>query len=323
MTRDEAIRMLKSGSKGVDHWNQWRQKNPDDRLPNLQGAEFSCADLRGANLSNCDLTDSEFIDADLTGANLSNAILRYADLTGTNFGQTNLEHAVFTNAYSASTRWADVDLSTVKGLDSLSQWASSTVGIDTLLQSAVLPDLFLLGCGVPETLLEYVKALPASIQPIQFYSCFISYSHKDEGFARRLHGRLRQEGLRIWYAPENMRAGKKMHHQIDEAIRLHDKLLVVLSDASIGSDWVATEIYKARRREVEEGKRVLFPIRLVDYQRIKAWACFDADTGRDMAREIREYFIPDFSGWKDNDSFETAIDRLLDDLKKSAEESAE
>jgi hypothetical protein len=120
-----------------------------------------------------------------------------------------------------------------------------------------------------------------------------------------------------------MRAGKKMHHQIDEAIRLHDKLLVVLSDASIGSDWVATEIYKARRREVEEGKRVLFPIRLVDYQRIKAWACFDADTGRDMAREIREYFIPDFSGWKDNDSFETAIDRLLDDLKKSAEESAE
>jgi len=28
--------------------------------------------------------------------------------------------------------------------------------------------------------------------------------------------------------------------------------------------------------------------------------CFDADTGKDSAREIREYFIPDFSNWKNH-----------------------
>jgi hypothetical protein len=43
--------------------------------------------------------------------------------------------------------------------------------------------------------------------------------------------------------------------------------------------------------------------------------CFDADTGKDSAREIREYFIPDFSNWKDHASFEAAFDRLQRDLK--------
>jgi hypothetical protein len=78
---------------------------------------------------------------------------------------------------------------------------------------------------------------------------------------------------------------------------------------------VATEIYHARQREVKENKRVLFPIRLAPFEAIKAWKCFDADTGKDMAREIREYFIPDFSNWKDHDSFKEGFKRLLDDLK--------
>jgi hypothetical protein len=49
--------------------------------------------------------------------------------------------------------------------------------------------------------------------------------------------------------------------------------------------------------------------------------------GKDSAREIREYFIPDFSNWKDHDSYKKAFDRLLRDLKakelpkQSSEES--
>ena len=47
----------------------------------------------------------------------------------------------------------------------------------------------------------------------------------------------------------------------------------------------------------------------------ESWRCMDADNGRDMAREIREYFIPDFSNWKDHDAFEEAFRRLLADLR--------
>jgi hypothetical protein len=76
-----------------------------------------------------------------------------------------------------------------------------------------------------------------------------------------------------------------------------------------------SEIAKAGKREVKEGNRVLFPVRLVGFERLRDWECFDGDTGKDSAREIREYFIPDFSNWKNHDSYQTAFQRLLTDLK--------
>ena len=45
------------------------------------------------------------------------------------------------------------------------------------------------------------------------------------------------------------------------------------------------------------------------------WKCFDAKTGKDLAREIAEYFIPDFANWKDHDSYQNGFERLLKDLK--------
>jgi hypothetical protein len=61
--------------------------------------------------------------------------------------------------------------------------------------------------------------------------------------------------------------------------------------------------------------RKLFPICLVDFEAIREWQCFEADVGKDSAVEVREYSIPDFSNWKDHDSFEAAFARLLKDLK--------
>jgi hypothetical protein len=42
-----------------------------------------------------------------------------------------------------------------------------------------------------------------------------------------------------------------------------------------------------------EKRRVLFPLRLVGFEALRDWELFDADTGKDSAREIREYFIPE------------------------------
>ncbi len=150
-------------------------------------------------------------------------------------------------------------------------------------------------------------------------SCFISYSNADKDFAQRLHDDLQNSGVRCWFAPHDVKGGRKLYEQIDEAIRIHDRLLLIVSEQSMASNWVNTEIANARQREMNEGKRVLFPIRLVDFQAIKEWKCFDADTGIDSAREIREYFIPDFSNWTDDDSYKKAFERLLRDL--TAEES--
>ena len=106
-----------------------------------------------------------------------------------------------------------------------------------------------------------------------------------------------------------------MLKQIDEAIRIHERLLLILSENSMNSEWVKTEIAKARKRELMEKKQVLFPIRLVDFEVLRAWECFDADAGKDSAREIREYFIPDFSNWRNHDSYRRGFEQLLRDLK--------
>jgi hypothetical protein len=83
----------------------------------------------------------------------------------------------------------------------------------------------------------------------------------------------------------------------------------------MNSEWVKTEIAKARKREVRQNRRMLFPVTLVGYDALREWECFDADTGKDSAREIREFYIPDFSQWKDHDRYSIAFDRLLKDLK--------
>jgi hypothetical protein len=158
----------------------------------------------------------------------------------------------------------------------------------------------------------------AGVRPIEFYSCFISYSTKDQEFAERLHADLQAKGVRCWFAPEEMKGGRKLHEQIDEAIRLHDKLLLILSEHSMSSNWVKTEIANAREREKREGKQLLFPITLVPFEAIKPWKLFDAEIGDDSAREIREYYIPDFSNWKNHDSYQTAFQRLVSDLKAGA-----
>ena len=152
------------------------------------------------------------------------------------------------------------------------------------------------------------------MEPIQFYSCFISHSSADKEFARRLFSRMRDERIRAWFDEEDMKAGRELHPQIDEAIRVHDKFLLILSEASMHSTWVATEIRRTRLAEKREGQKKLFPIRLVAFGQIEAWELPDS-SGEDLAEVVRRYFIPDFSNWKDHESFEAAFAHLLRDLK--------
>jgi hypothetical protein len=176
-----------------------------------------------------------------------------------------------------------------------------------------VPLPFLRGCGLPDVVIDYLPSLTQTA--VQFYSCFISYSTKDQAFADRLYADLQNQGVRFWFAPHDIRGGKKIRDQIEEAIRVYNRLLLILSPHSMSSEWVKTEIANAREREIWEKRQTLFPISLVPFEKIREWKAFDADTGKDSAREIREYFIPDFSNWKDHDSYQQAFQRLLRDLR--------
>jgi hypothetical protein len=234
---------------------------------------------------------------------------------GTGESIPDLSGADLGGARCGNTIFGDVDLSDVKGLASIKHAGLSTVGIDTLFRSGgKIPDAFLRECGVPEALIVQQRALVGSLDPIQFYLCFISYRTKNQDFAERLHSRLRNKGLRVWFAPETMPWGTEIHKQIDEATRLYDQLLLILSSESMASDWVKVEIRKALRAEDREERRKLFPLRLVDFEAIQTWECIE-DNGKGLGVEVRRLNIGDFSNWKDHDSFEKAFDRLLSDLK--------
>lgn len=295
-------------------------------MADLGDANLNPADLRGADLLSAKLNEANLAGANLAGAKLAGATLKETNLTGANLTGANLATAILTgtiltgadlvNALLLGTTFADVDLSEVRGLDSVVHMGPSSIGIDTLFKSkGKIPDEFLRGCGVPEDAIGYLKSAVGSLEPIQFYSCFISYSGKDTEFANRLYSRLRDHGLRVWYAPEDLEAGKKLHHQIDDALCIHDKLVLVLSPHSMNSEWVQKEIFNARKRERAEGKAILCPIRLCDWKKIEAWSCHYGSDPKDLADEVREYYIPDFSKWKNHDTFGTEIEKLIEALK--------
>jgi hypothetical protein len=126
--------------------------------------------------------------------------------------------------------------------------APSTVGIDTRYKSqSEIPDKFLRDAGVSEEAIELARSIRCG-PPIQWNSCFISYSTKDDDFARQLHSCMREANMRVWFAPEDLKGGKKLHEQLFDAVQVHDRLLLVLSEHNIQSEWVMTEKPAARRQ---------------------------------------------------------------------------
>jgi hypothetical protein len=241
------------------------------RHAELEGADPRGAKLRYAELNRADLRLPNLRGAQLNGADLRGAHLRGADLKATNLSRTLLDGADLSGSCCGETLLVEVDLSGVTGLETVRHRSPSTLGIETLYRSkGKIPAEFLRGCRRTRWPNHtYLPSLIGAEEAALYYSCFISSSHKDEELTQRLYSRMREEHLRVWYAPADMKAGEKIHEQVDRAILRFDKLLLVLSENSMGSEWVKTEIYKARQREIKENHRKLFPIRLVHYDEIR------------------------------------------------------
>jgi len=89
-----------------------------------------------------------------------------------------------------------------------------------------------------------------------------------------LHADLQNKGVRCWFAPHDMPIGAKIIDAIDEAIRLRVKVLLILSEGAIASDWLEGEVTRALDEERERKNVILFPVRIDDavMQTSKAWA---------------------------------------------------
>ena len=146
---------------------------------------------------------------------------------------------------------------------------------------------------------------------INYSRCFISYSSIDSDFARKLHDDLIKNGIQCWFAEKEMLPGKKTYEQVEEALNDSDKVILVLSHSSMKSEWVKTEIANTRSREIMEKCNLLVPVSIIPFNELEKWKNLDSDIGKDSAKEIREYFIPDFTKWKDYRIYNENFQRLL------------
>jgi hypothetical protein len=127
------------------------------------------------------------IRPNLSGVGLTMVDRTRVDLSGTDFS----------GAHSHWTVFGNVDLSTVRGLDTLEPFGPSPIGIETLYRShGNLPEVFLWGAGVPEDCITSIRSLVG--RAFECYACVISYNHTDKPFARRLHDPWQGRGIRGW-----------------------------------------------------------------------------------------------------------------------------
>jgi len=288
----------------------------------LYKADLSEVDLTGAtlervNLSRALLYSSKLVAANLKGANLHGAQLDHSDLSEANLAEAELVAATFTGAILAGTEFRNsllgstslgaVDLSTARGLDTIRHAGPSSIGADTIyLSKARISETFLRGAGVPDGFATYMKSLV--VNPIEYYSCFISYSNKDKDFAGRLHADLQNAHVRCWFFPAHAKWGRGVWEAIDEPIRKYDKLIVICSENSLQSGPVLREVERALRREDAEGKNILFPVRIDEYLFEKWEHPFKSD--------VLSKVVGDFRQWRNRDGYRRAFERLLRALRE-------
>jgi hypothetical protein len=277
------------------------------RKTDLSDVKLTIADLSTANLTGATLNGTTF-----EGASLRGACLREADLTRASFRSCDLADVDFADAHISEIIIADSDLSTARGLESVHHHAPSLIAIDTLVKShGLISANFLAAVGLPDLLITYLPTLIGGMQPIQFLSCFISYSYKDRVFAERLYEWLQTNGVRCWLDQKQLLPGDDLYDAVERGIRRSDKVLLCCSCHSLTSWWVDHEIGAALEKEqhlTKMGKRqarVLIPLNLDDYM-------FDPSWQSGYRAQFRRRSAANFVGWDSSDSvFDEAARQVI------------
>jgi uncharacterized protein YjbI with pentapeptide repeats len=294
----------------------------------LKRAYFIRADLVRVDLWETDLTRADFrwaylIGTDLKQANLDQADLRWAHLSESNLGEANLSnanlikasiiktslhHTNFQGVSLAWTHFGDVDLSLTNELYTAQHFGPSSIGVDTIMRSdGKIPESFLRESGVSDNIIQHMALLTE--KGLSHQNCFISFAAKDFEFAEKLYTDLRNQGVRCWFASDDMKIGDETWDSIYHYIRMRDSVLIILSEDSISSNWIENEVNAALVEENKRKKPIFIPIRIDP-------AVLDCDQAwAEYLNKTRN--LSDFSNWKDHDAYQLAFDRLLDALKIS------
>lgn len=113
---------------------------------------------------------------------------------------------------------------------------------------------------------------------------FISYSHADKAFVDELALNLIKHDAHVWVDTWELNVGHSILNRVQEAIQSSSALLIVLSKASVASEWCKKELNAGLMRELDEKKVLVLPVLVEDceipvFLREKMYADFRKDFG--------------------------------------------
>ena len=217
-------------------------RHGDFKGADLSYAALSYADLEGADLSGADLTAADVSWSNLTNANLRGAALNAAtlmmanltgaDLRGATIIKSSLDSAILHRARAGGTLFANCDLRSAIGLETVDHAAPSTIGLDTLTRSGGrIPPQFLRGAGLAEPLIAAQDAMRGESRT--FPTVLIVASMDDAELADRLRHGLAGVQIPAWalYADDEnaLHSGEA---SLDHTIYF-DRLLLLCTDAAL------------------------------------------------------------------------------------------
>lgn len=111
---------------------------------------------------------------------------------------------------------------------------------------------------------------------------FVSYSHENKDFVQKLAANLVRHNTHVWVDTWELSVGDSIVNRVQDAIKSASALLVVLSKASVTSEWCKRELSAGLVRELEEKQVIVLPLLLEDcdvpvFLKEKMYADFRSD----------------------------------------------
>jgi hypothetical protein len=89
---------------------------------------------------------------------------------------------------------------------------------------------------------------------------FLCHTTFDKAFVEKLANDLKKVGVNVWFDKWEVKVGESILWRIEEGIRSHEYLGVVLSPEALQSEWVRTELGAAWSKQMSERKVGVLPI---------------------------------------------------------------
>ena len=285
---------------------QAQLKGADLSYAALSYADLESADLSGADLTSTDLSWANLTDADLRGASLTTTTLLMADLTGADLREarlvkSNMESTVLLRAKAGGTLFANCDLRSTIGLDTVLHAAPSTIALDTLARSGGrIPRKFLQGAGVAEPLMAAQDAMTSERRA--FPTVLLIGSLADTGLTERLRHALASEKIPSWalYADDEdaLNSGEA---SLDHVV-YYDRLALLCTDAALENPLTSRYFAELMR---STGHGAATPLAALGFGGL-----FYERQDR-LCSGLRQGDALDFRGWDNAGDWERAVEALV------------